>query len=124
MKWFLLSDVVLLTLLVLMSIANRHFDRKALMGSHANWQEIEGRHLEDVIVGQPVIPDQIYIFPFKRFFHDKIMLIYKPDNCLFHYPYIELHATEERVIDAVVDSPESQRQVYKRINLRNDDGNP
>ena len=62
MRRLLLIDAVLLVLLALLSAANRHFDRKALMGSHARWDKIEGQRLEDVIVGQPVIPDEIYLY--------------------------------------------------------------
>ncbi len=124
MRWFWLCDAVLLILLVLLSAANRHFDRKALMGSHAYWDKIEGQRLEDVIVGQPVIPDEIYFFPFKRLSCGKIMLKYKPDNCLFKYPSIEINATDEHVFLAEVNSPESPRHVFRHINLPDDGGCP
>ena len=123
MRRLLLIDAVLLVLLALLSAANRHFDRKALMGSHARWDKIEGQRLEDVIVGQPVIPDEIYLYPFERIFRRKIRLkYYKSDNCLFRYPYIELHATDERVLLAEIDSPESPRSRY--IKLSDDEDCP
>ena len=123
MRRLLLIDAVLLVLLALLSAANRHFDRKALMGSHARWDKIEGQRLEDVIVGQPVIPDEIYLYPFGRIFRRKIRLkYYKSDNCLFRYPYIELHATDERVLLAEIDSPESPRSRY--IKLSDDEDCP
>ena len=37
MRRLLLIDAVLLVLLALLSAANRHFDRKALMGSQEPW---------------------------------------------------------------------------------------
>lgn len=123
MRRLLLIDAVLLVLLALLSAANRHFDRKALMGSHARWDKIEGQRLEDVIVGQPVIPDEIYLYPFERIFRRKIRLkYYKSDNCLFRYPYIVLHATDERVLLAEIDSPESPRSRY--IKLSDDEDCP
>ena len=123
MRRLLLIDAVLLVLLALLSAANRHFDRKALMGSHARWDKIEGQRLEDVIVGQPVIPDEIYLYPFERICRRKIRLkYYKADNCLFRYPYIVLHATDERVLLAEIDSPESPRSRY--IKLSDDEDCP
>ena len=123
MRRLLLIDAVLLVLLALLSAANRHFDRKALMGSHARWDKIEGQRLEDVIVGQPVIPDEIYLYPFERIFRRKIRLkYYRADNCLCRYPYIVLHATDERVLLAEIDSPESPRSRY--IKLSDDEDCP
>lgn len=92
---FVVNGVLLVIASVLFSI-DRWCDRESLLGCNVKSEALLGRQMEDLLDGQPVIPDKILVLRY-----DIIGFSYKRDNTVWHdYPYIEVGFHNERVLSA------------------------
>lgn len=87
MRRLIWIDIVLIVLSLVLGGVDIWCDRSVLMGSKMSSEEINGRPLQDLFDGQPVVPDYIEIYPLTK----TVLLYYYRDNfCFRRYPWIEL----------------------------------
>lgn len=97
MRYMLIVNLILLIIAVALFYVDKGIDDSALVGTKVNVQALQGKSLQEVIVGQPVIPDHISLFLDGRL----IGLVYQHSRLWWHeYPYVNINLYKDSV-DAV-----------------------
>ena len=90
---------MLLTVLGILIAVETILDRRELLGSHCSEEEIAGRNVSEILVGQPVIPDRICMLLSKELNAEEWRFEYEADYVFPHcYPYMAMLISNGRVI--------------------------
>ena len=94
-----LCNAMLLTVLGILIAVETILDRRELLGSHCSEEEIAGRNVSEILVGQPVIPDRICMLLSKELNAEEWRFEYEADYVFPHcYPYMAMLISNGRVI--------------------------
>ena len=90
--WIL--NIVLAAVAVSLLCADLLLDRRELLGSHCSYAQIEGKRIDVLFDGQPVVPDRIDVFPL----YGVVSLLYKSYTSFFHhYPTVTIVVDEDMI---------------------------
>lgn len=80
-------NLALAILAVLLFLLDKRIDARYLLGSKVDGRLVEGKSLDELFDGQPVLPDKIVIYPMEG----AACLIYESAKTLWHhYPRVEV----------------------------------
>ena len=103
MKRIWIFNLVIVAVAVSLLCADLLLDRRELLGSHCSRAQIEGRRIDALFDGQPVIPDRIDVSPLD----DAVNIFYKSDTYFWHhYPTVTIVVLRDIVSLCLVESAE------------------
>lgn len=105
MKRIWIVNLALTAVAVSLLCADLLLDRRELLGSHCSRAQIEGRRINALFDGQPVMPDKIDVSPLDGM----VNLLYKSDRYFWHcYPTVTIVAEGDVISLCLIESNEGR----------------